>query len=57
MTKLDTIMTDTKLASLLREMIEDARHEYQHAPDRSAELSALARLARLRAALTGLEAE
>lgn len=56
MTKLDTIMTDTKLGSLLREMIEDARHDYDTAPDRASQLQALARLARLRASLAGLEA-
>lgn len=57
MTTLDTILTDTKLAALLCGMIEDARHDYQNAPDRAAELQALARLARLRASLAGLEAE
>lgn len=56
MTKLDTIMTDTALASLLREMVEDAKHDYDIAPDRSSQLQALARLARVRAALAGFNA-
>lgn len=56
MIQIDTILTDTKLSALLRSMIEDARHDYDHAPDRASQLQALARLARLRAALAGLEA-
>lgn len=45
------------VGSALREMIKDARHDYDTAPDRASQLQALARLARLRASLAGLGAE
>lgn len=47
---------DGDIAALLRSRIEAAKFDYDHALDRSLQLQALARMARLKAALAGLEA-
>lgn len=46
---------DTDVAAILRRRIEEAKADYDIAPDRSFQLQALGRLARLKAALAGLE--
>lgn len=47
---------DGDIRANLRSRIEAAKFDYDHALDRSIQLQALARLARLKAALAGLEA-
>lgn len=48
--------SDGDIVASLRSRIEAARFDYDHALDRRIQLQALARLARLKAALAGLEA-
>lgn len=47
---------DTDVVAILRRRIAEAKADYDNAPDRAFQLQALARLARLKAALAGLEA-
>lgn len=47
---------DGDLAMVLRRRIAEAKFDYDHALDRALQLQALGRLARLKAALAGLEA-
>lgn len=47
---------DGDIRASLRSRIEAAKFDYDHALDRALQLQALARMARLKAALAGLEA-